>query len=370
MALPADWSQVPIAYHAVYLDGSQATGTLVINASFTRVLDDDPTDPIWVAPKGVTVTLASSGATTFTLPATDDPDINPTGWTYTAVENFTNGGGRSFTFQVPIASLPGGINLGRVGVISGDSSAGTLISTYGVIRSGTGAPLDSLGNNNDYYIDTTPGAQTITGPKAAGAWPDSSITIGGGGGGGGDPASAVHAAASKTTPANSDETMLLDSATSFSLKKLTWANLKAGVKTYLDGTGIAKLSTARTINGVSFDGTANIAPTLDQIALPLGNVDFNSVSALNLVNPSTAQGAATKNYVDTGLSAKANSGASVAISQLPAGSILQVIYTGSAWPARPTARTDVSVYYQALALANPAPTDFVAGKDYLIRPTT
>lgn len=45
---------------------------------------------------------------------------------------------------------------------------------------------------------------------------------------------ATHAAASKATPVDADEIPLVDSAASFGLKKLTWANLKATAKTYFD----------------------------------------------------------------------------------------------------------------------------------------
>jgi hypothetical protein len=44
----------------------------------------------------------------------------------------------------------------------------------------------------------------------------------------------VHAASSKATPVDADETMLVDSAASNGLKKLTWANIKATLKTYFD----------------------------------------------------------------------------------------------------------------------------------------
>jgi len=44
----------------------------------------------------------------------------------------------------------------------------------------------------------------------------------------------VHAATSKTTPIDNDEIGLLDSAASYVLKKLTWSNLKATLKTYFD----------------------------------------------------------------------------------------------------------------------------------------
>lgn len=44
----------------------------------------------------------------------------------------------------------------------------------------------------------------------------------------------VHAAAGKSTPVDADELGIVDSAASNVLKKLTWANLKATLKTYLD----------------------------------------------------------------------------------------------------------------------------------------
>lgn len=44
----------------------------------------------------------------------------------------------------------------------------------------------------------------------------------------------THAATSKTTPVDADELPLVDSADSFGLKRLTWANLKAALKTYFD----------------------------------------------------------------------------------------------------------------------------------------
>lgn len=45
---------------------------------------------------------------------------------------------------------------------------------------------------------------------------------------------AIHAAASKATPVDADELVLSDSAAAFGLKKLTWLNTKATLKTYFD----------------------------------------------------------------------------------------------------------------------------------------
>lgn len=49
-----------------------------------------------------------------------------------------------------------------------------------------------------------------------------------------DVAAVIHAASSKATPVDADELGLVDSAASNVLKKLTWANLKATLKSYFD----------------------------------------------------------------------------------------------------------------------------------------
>ena len=70
------------------------------------------------------------------------------------------------------------------------------------------------------------------------------------GGGGGATATDIHAATSKTTPADADELGITDSAASWGLKKLTFANLKA----WIGGLFVSK--SGDTINGnLNFSGT-------------------------------------------------------------------------------------------------------------------
>ncbi len=54
-------------------------------------------------------------------------------------------------------------------------------------------------------------------------------------------ASDIHAATSKTPPVDADEFPIADSASSYTLKKLTWANLKATIASYI--TGLANVFT-------------------------------------------------------------------------------------------------------------------------------
>lgn len=77
-------------------------------------------------------------------------------------------------------------------------------------------------------------------------------------------ADTVHAAASKVTPVDADEVPLVDSASSFSLKKLTWANLKAAIATYLSNAAFAigvttrssgAFTTLTATSGGAFTGT-------------------------------------------------------------------------------------------------------------------
>jgi len=49
-----------------------------------------------------------------------------------------------------------------------------------------------------------------------------------------DLATTIHASTSKATPVDADEFPITDSATSYTIKKLTWANLKATLLTYFD----------------------------------------------------------------------------------------------------------------------------------------
>lgn len=74
-------------------------------------------------------------------------------------------------------------------------------------------------------------------------------------------ASEIHASSSKTTPVDADEIGLIDSASTFSLKKLTWANLKATLKTYFDTLYQAVLvsgTNIKTINSNSILGSGDL----------------------------------------------------------------------------------------------------------------
>jgi hypothetical protein len=74
----------------------------------------------------------------------------------------------------------------------------------------------------------------------------------------------THSAASKTTPVDADEVPIVDSASSFSLKKLTWGNLKATLKAYFDSI-YANLSSPA-LTGTPTAPTATAGTNTTQIA--------------------------------------------------------------------------------------------------------
>jgi len=101
-------------------------------------------------------------------------------------------------------------------------------------------------------------------------------------------ASEIHAVAEKTTPVDADEVGLVDSAASWVLKKLSWANVKAtlsgvfavlagksGGQTLIGGTGVTdKL----VLQGTSGNGTS----TATALEVKVGN--NGALSALNILN--------------------------------------------------------------------------------------
>lgn len=116
----------------------------------------------------------------------------------------------------------------------------------------------------------------------------------------------THAATTKATPVDADELPLVDSAASNVLKKLTWANLKATLKTYFD-TLYASLVTANTF---------------------LGNV--TAPTFLSTLNPSS--GAVLDTSGQAGVTANAGSSAIIA-SGAPSGLLFVIEQTSSGFSA-------------------------------------
>lgn len=85
MPLPLNWSQVPVHGRYLTLLGEPASGKVIFTSSFS-VRDESSNDI--VIPVRIEATLDSNGEFDITLPSTDDPDIDPSGWSYHVTETF------------------------------------------------------------------------------------------------------------------------------------------------------------------------------------------------------------------------------------------------------------------------------------------
>jgi hypothetical protein len=103
----------------------------------------------------------------------------------------------------------------------------------------------------------------------------------------GSTAAETHAAGSKTTPVDADEIPLADSASSFNLKKLTWANLKATLATWIGG------------NLIPGSFTSLVSSTTGKVATTLGVGNAApSASGAGISFPATQSASTDPNTLD------------------------------------------------------------------------
>lgn len=112
-------------------------------------------------------------------------------------------------------------------ITDGGSPVGTAMALYEIVTSG-----GLVTSYTDWRAPSAGGASETT-----------------------DIAAEIVAATGKTTPVDADLLALVDSAASFVLKKLTWANLKATLKTYFD---TLYVSLTPSVTVVSYSATTTV----------------------------------------------------------------------------------------------------------------
>ena len=98
--MPENWSLVPITGTYLDYEGKPIEGYLAFDPPHAVEIDG-----VQVVPQSIVVRLDETGSIPAgtVLPATNDTDINPTGWYYTVRENWP-GGSRPWLLQVPYGS--------------------------------------------------------------------------------------------------------------------------------------------------------------------------------------------------------------------------------------------------------------------------
>lgn len=98
MPLPPSYNLCTVKGHFVDLEGRPVTGSITFTAPTALVAAGDATT---VIPVPLTVTLVDGRFET-QIPASDDPDITPHGWTYRVEERFGSGlTGRTYQIHAP-----------------------------------------------------------------------------------------------------------------------------------------------------------------------------------------------------------------------------------------------------------------------------
>lgn len=122
-----------VTVHGTYKDmsGATMTGSLTFTPSVAVL---DPGSDLIILPKAFTATL-TAGAFSISLPATDDPDVTPLGWSYTVVENVGPASRSNLTCTVPITYVSTGVSLAT---LLGTSFVGAPSGNYVTLTEGDG----------------------------------------------------------------------------------------------------------------------------------------------------------------------------------------------------------------------------------------
>ncbi len=113
MAVPANITYVNVAGRYVNASGVPVSGKLTFTPNASRVRDE--IDNTFIATVPVTALLDANGSFSVPLMVVNDPDVHPSGWTYTVEEDLRGkgsaGGKAVYSIQITMAMAPGPVYL-------------------------------------------------------------------------------------------------------------------------------------------------------------------------------------------------------------------------------------------------------------------
>lgn len=161
MTLPGNITRIHITANYMDLTGAPLNGTVTFTPSFNSLRDlaaDEIIVPVAIVGKVVSgVLYASDGVSDLLLPATDDPDVDVTGFTYHVTEAFGSSAGRgAYDISVPMASPNGELDLITVVPPGSGGSPGTVqLVNYPIQAIQDTQPDTSNWENNWLWLDTS-----------------------------------------------------------------------------------------------------------------------------------------------------------------------------------------------------------------------
>lgn len=152
-ALPGDFTLITITGKFIDLAGNPVQGTVTFTPSYTKVLDDTA-NTVSIVPITLTATLDVTGAISINIPATDDPDVIPVGWSYLVSYNFTDGFKQSYSIVVPFDG--GSFDLSDVNPVDPVVGLDAFV-TFGELQVSVEAGIDAV----IVISDTAPADTTV-----------------------------------------------------------------------------------------------------------------------------------------------------------------------------------------------------------------
>lgn len=156
----ANWTMVTLRWNFVNLDGSKPAGSVKITPYTSRFRVTGVSSDTLVLNGPITAPLVN-GAVTVSVPATDDPDTDPTGFTYEITEIITGVKPNvSYHIEVPSSMSATGIDVAEVAPVS--SSVGLPVSL--VTRSEFDAlsdAVDDLESSGGGAVDSVNGSTGV-----------------------------------------------------------------------------------------------------------------------------------------------------------------------------------------------------------------
>lgn len=281
-----------------YLDneGAPEAGALQFRASSDLI---DAASNVTIKRAYLTVVLDEDGKFSVILPVTNDPQATPASISYEVIERFRHGRIARYSIRLPVGS-------GTLDIADVPRFNASYGSSSGDSGGGASSTLAGLGDVN---VGGQTSGQALIWNSATSKWVPG--TVGGGGGGGavssvnGQTGTVSLNAASVGADASGSAATAQANAISSAASDATTKANAAKARAAHTGTQLAAT--------ISDFNSAVRTNRLDQMAAPTADVPLSTKKLTGVGNPTAAQDAATKTYVDTAVAGAGGGGVNPAL---------------------------------------------------------